>query len=158
MPIMHVFSSIPATDWYLQHFELMTMVPALTVGYLNVARFLPNTIRTFMHEGDHTIATWTWIFPTLALLYRMLDYHSPSSSVLYGSSITEVVKYFFDIVKVMPTWQNPLAGDPIRAWAQMSVTAPFYAGVAYSAGALASKHQVLTKLFAFEKHDEASVS
>ncbi len=87
----------------------------------------------------------------------MLEYHAPSSSVLYGSSITEVVKYFFDIVKVMPTWQNPLAGDPIRAWAQMSVTAPFYAGVAYSVGALASKHQVLAKLFTFEKHDEASV-
>jgi hypothetical protein len=39
---------------------------------------------------------------------------------------------------------------------QMSVTAPFYAGVAYSAGALASKYDVLAKLFTFEKHDEPS--
>src|ERR1700724_1022968 len=62
--IMHVLTRIPATDWYLQHFELMTIVPALLVGYLNVARFLPNTIRTFMHEGHHSIATWAWIFPT----------------------------------------------------------------------------------------------
>jgi hypothetical protein len=156
VPIMHVFTRIPATDWYLQHFELMTIVPALLVGYLNVARFLPNTIRTFMHEGHHSIATWAWIFPTLVLLYRMLEYHSPSSSVLYGSSITEVVRYFFDIVKVMPTWQNLLAGDPIRALAQMSVTAPFYAGVAYSLGALASKYQLLTKLFTFEKQGETT--
>jgi hypothetical protein len=36
------------------------------------------------------------------------------------------------------------------------VTAPFYAGVAYSVGALASKYDVLAKLFTFEKHDEPS--
>src|SRR5258708_8418027 len=83
MPIMHVFTCIPATDWYLQHFELMTIVPALLVGCLNVTRFLLNTIRIFMHEGHYSIATWAWIFPTLVLLYRMLAYQAPSSSVPY---------------------------------------------------------------------------
>ncbi len=154
MPILHVSTSTPATNWYLQHFELMTILPALVMGYLNVARVLPNTIRNFMHEGHHSIATLAWIFPALVLLYRMLEYHAPSS-VLYGSSMT-AVKYFFDIVKVMPTLQNPLASDPIRMWAQMSVTAPFYAGVAYSVGALASKHKILAKLLTFEKHEDAS--
>jgi hypothetical protein len=67
IPILHVWTSTPATDWYLQHLELMTILPALMVGYLNVARFLPNTIRNFMHEGHHSIATWTWILPTLVL-------------------------------------------------------------------------------------------
>jgi hypothetical protein len=40
----------------------------------------------------------------------------------------------------------------------MSVTAPFYAGIAYSLGALASKHRVLTKLFTFEKHDDMTTA
>jgi hypothetical protein len=153
MPILDVSTSTPAADWYLQHFELMTILPALVVGYVNVARFLPHTIRTFMHEDHHSIATWAWIFPTLVLTYRMLEYHAPSS-VLLGNSMT-AVKYFFDIVKVSPTLQNPLASDPIRAWAQMSVTAPFYAGFSYSFGAFASRHKVVGKLFTFEKHDEA---
>jgi len=155
-PILHISSRIPATDWYLQRFELMTFLPALVVGYVNVARILPGVIRNFMHEGQHSIATWAWTFPTLVLLYRMLEYHAPSS-VLFGSSMT-AMKYFFQIQTVMPTWQNPLASDPVRVWAQMSVTAPFYAGIAYSLGALASKHHVLTNLFTFEKHDEMTTA
>jgi len=153
MPILDVSTSTPATDWYLQHFELMTILPALVVGYVNVARFLPNTIRTFIHEDHHSIATWAWIFPTLVLLYRMLEYHAPSSVVLPNSMTA--AKYFFDIVKVSPTLQNPLASDPIRAWAQISVTAPFYAAVAYSVGAQASRYRVVGNLFTLQKHEEA---
>jgi hypothetical protein len=63
------------------------------------------------------------------------------------------IKYFFDIQKVMPTWANPLVSDPTRVAAQMFVTAPFYAGVAYSVGALIAKHELLTKLFTFDKHE-----
>jgi hypothetical protein len=155
MPILHVSTSVPATDWYLQHFEPMTIFPALAVGYLNVTRFLPNTIRNFLHESHHSVAPWAYAVPALVLLYRMLEHHAPSS-VLYGSSMT-AVKYFFDIQRVMPTWKNLLASDPVRVWAQMSVTAPFYAGVAYSLGALSSKHGLLTKLFTFEKHNEPTV-
>jgi hypothetical protein len=150
-PILNVSIGIPAPDWYLQHFELMTILPALLVGYVNFARILPGIIRDFMHEGQHSIATWAWAFPTLVLLYRMLDYRAPSS-VLFGGSMT-AIEYFFEIQTVMPSWQNPLASDPVRVWAQMSVTAPFYAGIAYSLGALSSKHSLLTRLFTFEKHD-----
>ena len=63
-----------------------------------------------------------------------------------------------DIQKVMPTFANPLASDPVRVWAQMSVTAPFYAGVAYSLGALSSQHALLSKLFKFEQHEEPTAS
>jgi hypothetical protein len=86
----------------------------------------------------------------------MLEYHAPSS-VLFDTSMT-AMKYFFEIQTVMPTLQNPLASDPARVWAQMSVTAPFYGGIAYSLGALASKHHVLTKLFTFEKHDDMTTA
>jgi hypothetical protein len=64
------------------------------------------------------------------------------------------IKYFFDIEKVMPTWANPLAGDPVRVAAQMFVTAPFYAGVAYSLGAVLSKRELVNKLFTFDKHEQ----
>src|ERR1022692_5169795 len=54
IPTLQVSTSTPATDWYLQHFEVMTIIPALVIGYINVvARLLPNTVRTFMHEGHH---------------------------------------------------------------------------------------------------------
>ena len=159
-PIFNVSTSVPPPDWYLQHFEVMTILPALVMGYIDVARFLPNavTVRTIMHEAQHSIATWAWVLPTLVLFYRMLEYRAPAS-VLYGTSITTLMttlKYFFVIQTVAPTLQNPFVGDSIRVWAQFSVTAPFYAGVAYSLGALASKHQLLTKLFTSEKQLETT--
>jgi hypothetical protein len=154
-PLLHTTIRIPATDWYLQHFELVTVIPALVIGYLNVVRFLPAVVREYLHESrTGSAAFWTWTIPTLMLLHRMLQYHAPSS-VLYGSSMT-AIRYFFDIQKVMPTFSNPLASDPERVWAQMSVTAPFYAGVAYSLGVVASKHSLATKLFVFEKKDEST--
>jgi hypothetical protein len=88
------------------------------------------------------------------ILYKMLEYHAPSSSVLYGNSTTAALKYFFAIQTVMPTFRNRLASDPIRVLAQMTMTGPFYAGVAYSLGALLRKHRPLTKIFVFEKPDE----
>jgi hypothetical protein len=66
------------------------------------------------------------------------------------------IRYFFDIQKVIPTFSNPLASDPERVWAQISVTAPFYAGIAYSLGVVASKHSLATKLFVLEKKDEST--
>ena len=68
------------------------------------------------------------------------------------------IKYFFDIQEVMPTMSNLFASDSIRVVEQMTVTAPFYAGIAYSLGALGSKHQLLKKLFTAEKHDEPPTS
>lgn len=149
-PLLHTTISIPATDWYLQHFELVTVIPALVIGYLNVVRFLPAVVREYLQESrTGSAAFWAWTIPTLVLLSRMLQYHAPS--VLYGSSMT-AIRYFFEIQKVMPTFSNPLASDPERVWAQMSVTAPFYAGVAYSLGVVASKHSLVTKFFVFEKN------
>ena len=130
--------------------------PSGACGWLpGRSRFLPPTVLISLHEErSGSIAPWVWSVPTIVLLYRMLIFHAPSS-VLVGASMT-ALKYFFDIRKVMPTWANPLASDPVRVWAQMSITGPFYAGLAYSLGALASKHQLLTKLVTFEKHEEAA--
>jgi hypothetical protein len=151
-PILQISSSVPPLDWYLQHFELVITVPAIIAGYINVVRFVPAVVgRPIWDNRFDSAVPWAWSIPTLVLLYRMLQYEPPSS-VLFGTSMT-AIKYFFDIQKVMPTWANPLASDPVRVAAQMFVTAPFYAGVAYSLGALLSMHELLTKLFTFEKHE-----
>jgi hypothetical protein len=126
----------PAADWYLQHLELTSIIPALVAGYLVVRQ--PNSV-----------ATWAWGIPAVVLVYKMLRYQVPSS-VLFGTSMS-AVRYFFVIEQTMPTMRYTTPSDPIRVLAQMSITAPFYAGVAYSFGALVSKHDLLRRLFSFRK-------
>lgn len=57
----------------------------------------------------------------------------------------------------MPTLSDIVHGDfgadPRRIDTQLFITAPFYAGVAYSLGALASKYQLLRKLSAPDQPD-----
>jgi hypothetical protein len=47
----------------------------------------------------------------------------------------------------MPVFAPGFGGvDPVRVAQQMFVVAPFYAGLAYSIGALAERHNVLNRL------------
>ena len=118
-PILQISSSVPPRDWYLQHFELVTIIPALIAGYINLVRFVPATVgRPISDTRFDSAVTWAWSIPALVLSYKMLQYHAPSS-VLFGISMT-AIKYFFDIQKVMPTWENPFASDPVRVAAQSS--------------------------------------
>jgi hypothetical protein len=158
-PILRISISIPATDWYLQHLESVTIIPAALVGCIN-ASFVPFTIRNLIRKGQDgpclqqqtrgdSMAMWAWVIPSLFLGYKMLLYHVPSS-VLYPNSMS-ATNYFFDIQKVMPTRENLFTIDPVRVLTQMTVTAPFYSGVAYGLGAWASKYQLLAKLFGSRK-------
>ena len=129
-PILQMSIGMPATDWYLQHLETVTVVPAVILGYFNVTRFFPLTIRNYIGEGPFdSVAVWAWSVPALVLGCKMLLYHAPSS-VLYATSMS-AIKYFLDIQKVMPTMSNPFASDPVRVLEQMTVTAPFYAGIGF---------------------------
>jgi hypothetical protein len=139
LPILRVPTSIPAPDWYLQHLELVSTVPTLILGYLVARR-------------PGSVAVWAWVIPFLVLLFKMAQY-DPPSSVLTGGSIS-TIRYFFDIQRIMPTMTNPTASDPVRVLAQMTITAPFYAGVAYSLGAWASKQQALTTFLSFKSRRE----
>ena len=145
-PIVGFPSGILPTDWYLQHLELATVVTALVAGHIDLGRFLPAMVGKKIRQWrSDSAATWAWIVPCAVLLYRMLAFHAPSS-VLYGSSMS-AFRYFFEIQRVMPTFRNPLASDPVRALAQMFVTAPFYAGISYSLGAIAWRYQLLQAVF-----------
>lgn len=135
----HVLQISVATlpgDWYLQHLALASIVPAVLAGYIAARQ-------------PGSVATWAWGIPTLVLAYGMLRYHA-TSSVLIGSSMS-AARYYFDIEQTMPTMMNPTASDPVRVLAQMTVTASFYAGVAYSLGAWSAKRKLITKLFGFAK-------
>ena len=149
-PVLQISSSVRPEDWYLQHLELVTVVPALVVGYFNVFRFAPTWLGR-PREGNlsSSVAPWACIVPTAILCYELITYRTPES-VLYYRSIYErcmqAVRYFFVILPEAPKMWNLSASDPVRVFAQMTVTAPFYAGIAYSLGALASKYDLLTKL------------
>ncbi len=140
-PVLQISIDTPPGDWYLRHLEVTSIVPALLVGYVTARR-------------PDSVATWAWGIPVLVLAYKMMRYRSPSS-VLIGTSMS-AFRYFFDIQTSMPTMMNPTASDPVRALAQITITAPFYTGVAYSFGAFVLKRRLLTKLFNFKgQHDDA---
>lgn len=155
-PIVGFPSGVAPAEWYLRHLELVTIIPALIAGYIDLGRFLPATVGKRIGEWrSGSAGTWAWTVPSAVLVYRMLTLHTPSSVLL--SSSMSAFKYFFDIQQVMPTLRNPLATDPVRAWAQMSVTAPFYAGLAYSLGQFAWNHRLLAALFKFEKRHSQTI-
>ena len=57
-------------------------------------------------------------------------------------------EYFFVIQRRMPTFALGFGGvDPIRVAEQINVVAPFYAGLAYSAGANAETNDLLKRIF-----------
>ena len=157
MPLAGMSPRTPTGNDYLQHFELASLVPAFIVGYL-LSR----------HFGK--LATYAWILPTVILAYKLLTFAEPQVSVLAPHSSTRF-EYFFVIQRIMPTFTPGFGGvDPIRVMEQVSVVAPFYAGLAYSAGAIAGTHDLLKRIFGnstiqpepkmtqTEKHPEACVA
>jgi hypothetical protein len=134
MPLAGMSPRTPTGSDYLQHFELASIVPAFVVGYL-LSR----------HFGR--LATYAWILPTIILAYKLLTFVEPQVSVFTPHSSTRF-EYFFVTQRTMPTFTPGFGGvDPIRVVQQMFVVAPFYAGLAYTAGAITAAHDVLKRIF-----------
>jgi hypothetical protein len=128
LPITGISTTTLGTDYYLQHLEVMSIVPALVVGYI-VARYRPR------------LAVTAWIVPTAILSYKLWSFADPHVSVLTSASPARF-SYYFHIVPVMPTFRDLGFSDPVRVLQQMLVVAPFYSGIAYSSGAFLSKRRV----------------
>ncbi len=151
--LFQISTTVRPGDWYLQHLELITIIPALAAGYIDIVRTVPALLGGPIKERRSTSAAiWAWAIPTAILIYKMLEYQ-PVSSVLVGNQTT-AFRYFFEIRREMPTFATLRYSDPVRYLRQLTVTAPFYAGVAYSLGAFAHRYQILVKLFSFEKPEE----
>lgn len=134
LPLTGRSSPIITGNEYLQNFELANILPAVVVGYLVSRHF-----RRF--------ATYGWVLPTVALCYKLLTFPEPESSVLAPHSST-LFSYFFVIQRTVPKFTPGFGGvDPIRVAEQMTVVAPFYAGLAYTAGALAGTRNLLDRFF-----------
>jgi hypothetical protein len=143
-PIFGTQQGVTPVDWHLRHLALVTVAISLVAGYIDLARFLPAVVgKQIAGRRSRSPATWVWIIPAAILLYDILQFRASSSSV-FGPS-TSVLGYFFGTDSLVGSWA--------RMRAQMVVTAPFYAGVAYSLGALAWKHSLLPKLISFAKQD-----
>lgn len=138
-PFFHVEASTWSADWYLHHLVVVSAVPAMIVGYINV-------------RHPESLAPWVWVVPSLLLGYKLLTYHA-SGSALNESSLSGLA-YLFDTQLAMPTFRNPFAGDPARVLAQMNITAPFCAAVSYSLGAAASKRHLIRAVFSFRRAPE----
>lgn len=130
-PLSGMSSHAPTGNDWLQNFELTSILPALIVGYL-LSRYSPR------------LSTYAWVLPTAVLAYKLLTFTEPQASVLASQSSMRW-EYFFVIQRTMPTFFS--GGDIIRVAEQISVVAPFYAALAYSAGALAETHDLVKKIF-----------
>jgi hypothetical protein len=134
LPLARISTRTPSGDDYLQHFEFASIVPAFIVGYV-------------LSQHFRRLATFAWILPTVALIYKLLTFIEPYTSILAPHSSTRF-SYFFVIERSAPSFTaGVVVGDPVRVVQQMFVVAPFYAGVSYSIGALASRHHVWSKFF-----------
>ena len=135
MPLSGMRKHVPTGNDWLQHFELTSIVPALVAGY-----FLSRHWRRF--------ASYAWLVPTIILAYKLLTLTEPQGSVFAPAHRSIRWEYFFVIQRTMPTLTPGFGGvDPVRVAEQLIVIAPFYSGIAYSAGAIARSHDLLKKIF-----------
>jgi hypothetical protein len=144
LPLIGFSTTTLGTDYYLQHLELVSIVPSLVVGYL-------------MTRHYRRLATSAWVLPTIILSYKLWTFTDPHASVLAPNFWTRF-SYYFVIVQVIPTLRDFYRSDPVRVAQQMFTVAPFYAGVAYSLGALLAKQRVLQHFVGSSIPDEDSLS
>lgn len=108
-----------AADWYISHLLLTSVAPAAVVGYVAV-------------RSRITGALWAWVVPSVVLLYSLLTLEARSS--VFAPEVSRL-HYYFATVSFMPSASDFAGSDPVRVLKQMTVTAPFYAGVGYTVGA-----------------------
>jgi hypothetical protein len=61
-------ASVSLRDWYLQRLELVTILPGLVAGYIDVARFIPTIVGGQVRGvRREPAATWAWTIPASVL-------------------------------------------------------------------------------------------
>lgn len=127
LPVLHQPTARSSFEFLYSHIFAFSFVPAFAVGLVN-ARF------------KHKVADFVWLLPALVLIYKLLTFSAPSifqsqwSAAFHQYFAGEFTipefhnwREFWDIVRTNP--------DMLRGKAQLDFTAPFYAGVGYSASA-----------------------
>lgn len=132
LPLLRISPATPKADYWLQHLEVVSIIPALVFGALIARRFAK-------------LASWAWVVPTIILAYRLLTFTDAGASVFAAANRWSRFSYYFVIQPHVPTFSRSLglSGDPVRFVSQLNVTVPFYSGIAYSIGALLTKRKVI---------------
>ncbi len=130
-------SGASRADYWLQHLELVSILPALVLGVV-IARYFEK------------FAAWAWVVPTIILAYKLLTFAGATASVLVSADSWSRFSYYFVIQQHMPIFSQKfgLSGDPVRVAEQIDVTVPFYSGIAYSVGALSTKYKAIERVVA----------
>ena len=111
------------TQFYFSNIFVAAVLPASLAGYLN-------------SKYRHSSALWVWTVPTLILLASLLAFRS---STVFANRWSETFAYYFSSNWSVPrsaqdAFSRDLSGMRVFI-AQADVSAPFYAGIAYSLGA-----------------------
>jgi hypothetical protein len=131
LPLLQNPTSSSKFEFFFSHIFAFSFGPALLVGLSN-ARF------------KHKVAEFVWLVPAVILAYKFFTY-STGTSVLQGESRTALSafhQYFGGGFRISEyrNWDEfwtMVASNPDmpRGMAQLTFTAPFYAGIGYSVGA-----------------------
>jgi len=133
-PILNLGITSSEVQFYFSHLFFSSVVPALLAGYIN----------SKYRNGS---AMCAWIIPTALLAEKVVTF--PATSV-FASKWAEAAAYYFS-----SNWQVPASIDEafrgniggMRVYvAQTKFVAPFYAGLAYSVGALVRKFQMRSRM------------
>jgi hypothetical protein len=124
LPLLREPSSSTSSEFLFSHLLAFSFVPAFTVGLIN-ARF------------KHKVAQFVWLVPTVILFFKFLSFRS--TSVLH-SQLSLAFHHYFGGGFLIPEFRDwhdfwttvGSNSDLKRAMAQLSFTAPFYAGIGYS--------------------------
>jgi len=145
LPLIGISSITPRADYWLQHLELVSVIPALVAGFV-VSRYFEE------------LSSWAWVVPTIILAYKLLTFTDAHASVLASADPWSPFSYYFVIQQHMPTFSDFWYGvsDPARVTEQMIVTVPFYSGVAYSVGALFRENKAIDRIVSSLRREHES--
>jgi hypothetical protein len=137
LPLLQQPTTLSSFEFLFSHLFVFSFIPAFAAGLAN-ARF------------KHKVAEFVWLVPAVVLTYKFLTF--PTVSVLQSQSSAAFHQYFGggfsipDFRNWIEFWtivrSNP---DMLRGKAQLDITAPLYAGVAYSLAAWLGRRTELSR-------------
>ena len=139
LPLLEIrTTSSSQFEFLFSHLLAFSFVPAFLAGLVN-ARF------------KHRVAQFVWLVPAAILAYKLATF--PAPSVLQSHQLSAAFHQYFGggfLISEFRDWHdfwsivdsNP---DMARGMAQMTYTAPFYAGVGYSVAAWIGRRTELNR-------------
>ena len=127
LPLLQHPTSSSSFEFLFSHLLAFSFVPAFAAGLIN-ARF------------KHRVASFVWLVPTVILAYKFLTF---SPHTVFDNQFSAAFHQYFRggfLIAEFRDWHSFWAtvgsnSDMTRGMTQLNFTAPFYAGIGYSAAA-----------------------